>query len=32
VTFAARRVVAAYLIAVLVAAITFVMLHVLRPE
>jgi peptide/nickel transport system permease protein len=31
-TFAARRVVAAYLIAVLVAAITFVMLHVLRPE
>jgi peptide/nickel transport system permease protein len=32
VTFAVRRVVAAYLIAVLVAAITFVMLHVLRPE
>jgi peptide/nickel transport system permease protein len=31
-TFAARRIVAAFLIAVLVAAITFVMLHVLRPE
>jgi peptide/nickel transport system permease protein len=31
-TFAARRILAAYLIAVLVAAITFVMLHVLRPE
>jgi peptide/nickel transport system permease protein len=31
-TFAARRTVAAFLIAVLVAAITFVMLHVLRPE
>jgi peptide/nickel transport system permease protein len=31
-TFAVRRVMAAYLIAVLVAAITFVMLHVLRPE
>ncbi len=31
-TFAVRRVAAAYLIAVLVAAITFVMLHVLRPE
>jgi peptide/nickel transport system permease protein len=31
-TFAARRVVAAGLIAVLVSAITFVMLHVLRPE
>jgi peptide/nickel transport system permease protein len=31
-TFAVRRVVAAYGIAVLVAAITFVMLHVLRPE
>jgi peptide/nickel transport system permease protein len=32
VTFAARRVAAAVLIAVLVSAITFVMLHVLRPE
>lgn len=31
-TFAARRLAAAFLIAVLVAAITFVMLHVLRPE
>src|SRR3954451_5479918 len=31
-TFAARRIVAAFLIAVLVAAMTFVMLHVLRPE
>src|SRR4051812_40725221 len=31
-TFAARRVVAAFLIAVLVSAVTFVMLHVLRPE
>jgi ABC-type dipeptide/oligopeptide/nickel transport system permease component len=31
-TFAARRLVAAFLIAVLVSAITFVMLHVLRPE
>jgi peptide/nickel transport system permease protein len=31
-TFAVRRVAAAYLIAILVAAITFVMLHVLRPE
>jgi len=31
-TFAARRVVAAGFIAVLVSAITFVMLHVLRPE
>jgi peptide/nickel transport system permease protein len=31
-TFAARRMVAAGLIAVLVSAITFVMLHVLRPE
>ena len=31
-TFAARRVVAAVLIAMLVSAITFVMLHVLRPE
>jgi peptide/nickel transport system permease protein len=31
-TFAARRVVAAGVIAVLVSAITFVMLHVLRPE
>jgi peptide/nickel transport system permease protein len=31
-TFVARRVAAAFLIAVLVAAITFVMLHVLRPE
>jgi peptide/nickel transport system permease protein len=31
-TFAARRLVAAGLIAVLVSAITFVMLHVLRPE
>jgi peptide/nickel transport system permease protein len=32
VSFAARRVAAAVLIAVLVSAITFVMLHVLRPE
>jgi peptide/nickel transport system permease protein len=32
VTFAARRLVAAVFIAVLVSAITFVMLHVLRPE
>jgi peptide/nickel transport system permease protein len=32
VTFVARRCLAALLIAVLVAAITFVMLHVLRPE
>jgi peptide/nickel transport system permease protein len=32
VTFAARRVVAAVFVAVLVSAITFVMLHVLRPE
>jgi peptide/nickel transport system permease protein len=31
-TFAVRRLMAAFLIAVLVAAITFVMLHVLRPE
>jgi len=31
-TFAARRVAAAVLIALLVSAITFVMLHVLRPE
>jgi peptide/nickel transport system permease protein len=31
-TFAVRRVVAAYGIAVLVAAITFLMLHLLRPE
>ena len=31
-TFAARRLVAAALIAVLVSAITFVMLHALRPE
>ena len=31
-TFVARRIAAAFLIAVLVAAITFVMLHVLRPE
>ena len=31
-TFAARRILAAYVIAVLVAALTFVMLHVLRPE
>jgi ABC-type dipeptide/oligopeptide/nickel transport system permease component len=31
-TFAARRVAAALLIAVLVSAITFVMLHILRPE
>jgi peptide/nickel transport system permease protein len=32
VTFAARRLMAAFLIAVAVSAITFVMLHVLRPE
>jgi peptide/nickel transport system permease protein len=32
VSFAARRLVAAFVIAVLVSAITFVMLHVLRPE
>src|SRR3954470_6479987 len=31
-TFAVRRVMAAFLIAVLVSAVTFVMLHVLRPE